>query len=201
MRGSLRVLKALLVGGVLFLFPLILMVMVLRHGVDLGKKVVKPIVAVAPVQSVAGVTLATLAAVFLLVLLALALGLFAQTALGQRIKDSLEATILGRVPGYSILKGLVGGAETVDGVGATPALAWVEDSWVYAFVMEVHADGHRTVFVPGAPSPLSGAIYFLPEDRVRPLDVPVATVMRAIRRLGVGSAESLAGRLSVRPPD
>ena len=71
---------------------------------------------------------------------------------------------------------------------------------MYAFVLEVHPDGHRTVFVPGAPSPLSGAVYFLPEDRVRLLDVPVAPVMKALRGLGIGSAALLEGRLGPRPP-
>jgi hypothetical protein len=39
-------------------------------------------------------------------------------------------------------------------------------------------------------------VYFLPEDRVRPIDVPVAAVMKAIRGLGIGSAKLLEGRLS-----
>jgi hypothetical protein len=43
-------------------------------------------------------------------------------------------------------------------------------------------------------------VYFLPEDRVRLLDVPVAPVMKALRGLGIGSAELLAGRLGPREP-
>jgi uncharacterized membrane protein len=194
------VLRATLVGGLLFVAPLILMLVVLQKGVEIAKKVVKPIVAVAPVQSVAGVAMATLAAIVLLVLLALGLGLFAQTRLGQRIREWLESLILGRVPGYAILKGLVGGMDGVEGADVKPVLAWIEESWVYALVLEVHPDGHRTVFVPATPSPLSGAIYFLPEDRLRPIDVPMAEFMKAIRRFGVGSAALVGGRLSPRPP-
>jgi uncharacterized membrane protein len=201
MKSTFRVLKATLVGGLLFMVPVILVLVVLRHGVDMAKKIVKPVVvAYAPVHSVAGVTVATLAAAGLLALIALGLGLFSQTALGRRIRDWLENTILGRVPGYAILKGLVGDTVGVDAGDVAPALAWIEESWVYAFVMEVHPDGFRTVFVPAAPSPLTGAIYFLPEDRLRPLDLPVASVMKAIHRLGVGSAALLAGRLSAKPP-
>ena len=141
--------------------------------------------------------MATLAAALLLVLIALGFGLFAQTALGARIRAWIESTIVGKVPGYSILKGILADSDGVsDAEDVTTALAWVEDCWVYAFVLEVHPDGHRTVFVPGAPSPLSGAVYFLSEDRVRPIDVPVAAVMKAIRGLGVGSAKLLEGRLS-----
>jgi uncharacterized membrane protein len=128
-------------------------------------------------------------------------GLFAQTVLGGRIRAWLEATIVGKVPGYSILKGMLADSDAVsDTADVRTALAWIEESWVYAFVLEVHADGHRTVFVPGAPSPLAGAVYFLPEDRVRLLDVPVAPVMKALRGLGIGSAVLLDGRLGPRAP-
>jgi uncharacterized membrane protein len=148
---------------------------------------------------VAGVTIATLAAAGVLLSVALLAGLAAQTSAGKKIKDWLEYTIVGRMPGYSLLKGLVGGSADLErGKQAKPVLAWIEESWVYAFVMEVHADGNRTVFVPGAPSPLSGAIYFLPEDRIRPLDASTASVMASIHRLGLGSADILEGRLGPR---
>jgi uncharacterized membrane protein len=200
MKSALRIFKATLVGGLLFMVPLILILVVLRHGVDFAKKAVEPITTHMPAASVAGVGATTLAAAAFLLVLALAFGLFAQTILGRRIRAWLEATILGRVPGYSILKGLIAGEDDFGESSAAPALAWIEESWVYAFVMEVHADGTRTVFVPAAPSPLTGAVYFLPEDRVRPLDVPVGQVMMAIRQLGAGSAKLLTGRLSPKPP-
>ena len=201
MKSALRILKATLVGGFLFMVPLILILAVLRHGIEYAKKVVKPIATLAPVDSIAGVTMVTLAAALFLALIALAFGLFAQTALGQRIRDWLESTVVGKVPGYSILKGILADSDGVSGsADVRTALAWIEESWVYAFVLEVHPDGLRTVFVPGAPSPLAGAVYFLPEDRIRLLDLPVAPVMKALRGLGVGSADLLAGRLSPRPP-
>ena len=194
MKRTLRILKATLIGGLLFMVPLILMLVVLRKGIEFAKKIVTPVAALAPVESVAGVTIVTLVAALLLVLIAMGFGLFAQTRLGRRIRDWLESTVVGKVPGYSILKGIL---ADPDGVSSTAdvktALAWIEESWVYAFVLEVHPDGNLTVFVPGAPSPLAGAVYFLPEDRVRLLDVPVAPVMKALRGLGIGSAELLAG--------
>ena len=199
MDRMLRILKATLLGGLLFMVPVILVLVVLRHGVEMTKKVVSPVVAAyAPARTVAGVTVVTLAAVGFLVLIALGLGVFAQTRFGRHARDWMEDTILGRVPGYAILKGVVGDTVGMDTGGIVPALAWVEESWVYAFVMEVHPDGQRTVFIPAAPSPLTGAIYFLPEDRVRLLDAPPAAVMKAIHRLGQGSAAIVAGRLSAR---
>lgn len=196
MKFALRFMKATLVGGFLFMVPFILLLIVLRQGIGFAKKVVGPLAARLPVSSVAGVTVVTLASVALLLLIALLAGFIAQTSAGRKTKDWLESVVVGRMPGYSLLKGLVGGsADLEDGKQATPVLAWIEESWVFAFVMEVHADGNRTVFVPGAPSPLSGTVYFLPEDRIRPIDATLASVMASIRRLGIGSADILKGQL------
>lgn len=191
-----RFVKATVVGGFLFLVPVILLLMVLGKGFQVAKKVVGPAVKHLP-DSVGGVAVLSIAAAVFLLLLALVVGLFAQTSTGRRVKDWLESTILGKIPAYSIIRGMLApsGALTETSM---PALAWVEESWVYALVMEIHDDGARTVFIPGAPNPLSGSLYFLPENRVRPLDIPLATFLKGIRSLGVGSKDVLKGRLG--PP-
>jgi uncharacterized membrane protein len=191
-----RFVKATVVGGFLFLVPLILLLVVLGKGIELAKKVVGPAVAHLP-HSVGGVAVASLAAAAFLLLLALLVGLFAQTSTGQRVKDWLESTVLGKIPAYSIVRGMLEPSGVV-GDKSKPALAWVEESWVYALVMEEHEDGHRTVFIPGAPSPMSGSLYFLPENRVRLLDLPLPAFLKEIRAMGVGSNRLLKGRLA--PP-
>jgi uncharacterized membrane protein len=75
------------------------------------------------------------------------------------------------------------------------ALAWIEESWVLAFVMERHDSALNTVFVPSAPTPAAGSIYYLPDDRIKLLDVPVQSAMACITRLGIGSREMLARAL------
>ena len=104
--------------------------------------------------------------------------------------------MLQRIPGFTLLKsmshGLVGERDTSD---VRVALAWIEESWVLAFVMERHGNGLNTVFVPSAPTPAAGAVYFLPDDRLKLLDVPVQAAMGCITRLGLGSRELVAGVL------
>ena len=199
MKTIFRFLKASVLGGLLFMVPLILLLVVLRQGVDIAKKVVAPIMKTVPVQTIGGVAVVTLAAAVVLLLIALAAGLFAQTTAGKRFRQWLENTIVGKMPGYSIIKGILGDTGALGAAtGTQPALAWVEDCWVYAFVMETHADGHRTVFIPGAPNPLSGSIYFLPEDRVRLLDVSLAAVMKVIHQMGLGSEALIKGQLEAK---
>jgi uncharacterized membrane protein len=79
------------------------------------------------------------------------------------------------------------------------ALARIEDAWLLAFIMERHDDGLLTVFVPSAPTPAVGTIYYLTEERVRRIDVPVQAAAKLIMRLGVGSAELLRGKIDPVP--
>jgi uncharacterized membrane protein len=66
--------------------------------------------------------------------------------------------------------------------------------------MERHDNGLYTVFVPSAPTPAAGAIYYLPEDRIRILDVPVSAAVGCVTRLGLGSRDLLAHEFAQRPP-
>ncbi len=68
------------------------------------------------------------------------------------------------------------------------------DGGVLFFPSGAYAGGLCTVFVPSAPTPAAGAIYYLTEDRVKLLDVPVSTAMGCIMRLGIGSHELFDSR-------
>jgi len=113
-------------------------------------------------------------------------GIVAQTRMGRALGDRLERAVLGRVPGFlkSMTRDMVGLGT---GTEVAAALARIEEAWVPSFVLERHASGLFTVFVPSAPTPLAGAIYDLTADRVKLLDVPTSAVVACIMRLGVGS--------------
>ena len=73
-----------------------------------------------------------------------------------------------------------------------PALVEIEEALVPAFIVEKHADGQFTVFVSPSPTPMAGAIYILPPERVHPVDVPLAKAMGCITKWGAGSGQWLA---------
>jgi uncharacterized membrane protein len=65
-----------------------------------------------------------------------------------------------------------------------------------AFIVEEHPSGLLTVFVPSAPTPNAGSIYYLTEQQVKRIDVPVAAAVKCIMQLGVGSRELLEGKMT-----
>ena len=55
------------------------------------------------------------------------------------------------------------------------------------------------VFVPNSPNPLSGGVFLIAADRVRPAGVSLAAAMGALRRCGTGPG-TLFGELAVTGP-
>jgi len=200
MRSFLEFLRMTFVGGAFFLLPFVLAVWLLGRALAGAARLLNPVVEWLPFESVIGVATTDIIAVLALVVVCFLAGLFARMRPGRTIAAALEDLILKKIPGYTLLKSMAReDAALTSGGRVVTALARIEEAWVLAFIMEQHDDGLLTVFVPSAPTPAVGAIYYLGEDRLRRLDVPVHVAARLIMRLGVGSREMLRGQLGPLP--
>jgi uncharacterized membrane protein len=196
MQSISRFVRATVLGGVFFLLPLALLIFVLRSVVNRVEKWIGPIVSAIDTQAVGGVAVATLVACLLIVIVCFLAGLAASTAPAKRLMAWLEDVLLGKLPPYRMLKGMMQGLTSLEtSTDMKPALARIEDAWQLAFVVERLDDGLLTVFVPQAPTPMSGSVYYLTADRVRVLDIPVARALLCVKHMGLGSKELLAGRI------
>ena len=79
--------------------------------------------------------------------------------------------------------------------GYETVLARFDDGWQIAFMVERIEDGHVAVFIPGAPSPWSGSVFLMTEDRIKPLNIPNKSVLKCIQRLGKGSNSLVQGHI------
>jgi hypothetical protein len=71
-----------------------------------------------------------------------------------------------------------------------------DDSWQIGFEIERIEGGKVALFLPGSPDPWSGSICIAEENRVTPLDLPVAAAAQMVRRLGRGANQALGDRRS-----
>jgi uncharacterized membrane protein len=140
-------------------------------------------------------------AVVFLLLLCLAIGLLVRTAVGRWVRDGLERLLLEKIPGYRLVKAFAGEGPLVEAGSRAmrPALAAIEEGQCPALVMDELADGRLVVFVPGAPAPMSGAIYLFTPDKVVYLDVPLLPFMKAISSWGLGLRELIETQPSATP--
>jgi uncharacterized membrane protein len=97
-------LKATIVGGLLFLLPVVLLLIILGQAMRLAGKVAQPISAALHVDTVAGVGGVTVLAVLVLIFISFLAGLVARTKRGNRIMRWSESSLLGGLPQYQLVK-------------------------------------------------------------------------------------------------
>ena len=112
---SLKPMTTTLIGGVVFLLPLIVALAVLGQGLALMAGVAQPVAAMFPNRQVSGVALVSLVALLLLLMLCYGAGLLARAALGRTLSASFEDRLQALYPRYTIIKGMTQGLG-VDGV-------------------------------------------------------------------------------------
>jgi hypothetical protein len=100
MKPLLIFVKSSIVGGLLFLVPLVVLVIVVAKAFDLAHRLAQPIASMLRVDSVDGVILSDLIAIASLVLLCFLAGLVARWSFGSRWVGKAEARLLWGVPGY-----------------------------------------------------------------------------------------------------
>jgi uncharacterized membrane protein len=196
MKNVFDFLKTTLLGGVLFLVPIFLIAFVVSNVLDIAGAIIEPLAAWIPVDYVGGVSVANLLAGAAIVLVCFIAGVLANAALAKKLVDWLESAVLCNVPGYEVLKSMGEGMVGIERDQAHQAvLARIAETWQIAFLVERIDGGYVAVFVPAAPNPWSGSVFFMTEDRVKSLDLSRAQLLKCLNRLGVGSNSLLAGRL------
>eukprot|EP00903_Cladosiphon_okamuranus_P004069 g4067.t1 len=183
-------LKSALITGVLIVLPawlavLLLLKVLLKIGV-----VVRPIANQMPDE----VNHPEIISLLVFCLSCLVVGILVHTGIGKVIGAALDRNLFNRVPGYQSLRGIARQFRDMEATdGFKPALIEVEDgSLAPAFLIETHASGFSTVFVPSVPTPMAGSILIMPAGRVRPIDVPVTTMMKCISKWGLAEVSRAA---------
>jgi uncharacterized membrane protein len=181
-------LRDLLVDGLLLALPLGAAAFLLLKVIGLLIKLLAPAAHLLPEGHWLGVAAVELMAVVVLFLALLLLGIFARSALGRRTAATIERIVLGKIPGYLIIKNIAQDLAKVDDQSAMrPAIVTLDDNTVLGFIVEDSADAAMlTVFIPGAPGVASGTVMLLPRTRVELLNVPFQSAMRAMKQRGLG---------------
>ena len=197
-RKVLGFVKTMILGGLLFLFPLVIVTAVVGKAFSLMVRVTEPLDDVIPTDTVADVAVVNLVAIAALLVGCFVAGLVAQSEIGRRVYRTADSNLEGIIPGYSALKARLGSAVGSEERRKTFKTIFVQfdDQGQIAFEVERLADGRVAVFLPGAPDPWSGSVLVVDADRVTPLDVEILPVSRTFKNLGRGTAAALGQEVS-----
>ena len=181
--------KTTVTGGLVFLVPVVIAVIVLGKALSITRAVISPLREFIPEATIGGVALINLLIILALVLICFAAGLLARSRPAVKIYSSLDKILL-PIPGYAFIKGFTESMDHTEGAARTlnPVLICFDD---YTQIgLEVERAGENVViYLPDAPNPWSGSVIQVRADRVKQLAIPVTQAMSSIRKIGLGLAE------------
>src|SRR5580698_6471451 len=164
--------RTTIVGGLLFLEPIVVLIVILAKAFDYAKKGLNAVFVHIPAASELSAGAVTVFSVTIVALVCFLAGLIAHTVIAQRLVNLLESSLLSKIPGYDYLKQESASALGVAEIAEHPVvLVPMEGGWQLGVQTEALSDGLVSVFVPGAPDPHSGSVFFFPTDVVRPAGI------------------------------
>lgn len=186
MKSAVQMIKATVLGGILFLVPVGVVVFLLGKLVGILRVAAEPFDGMLPVDSVMGVLVADVLALLLIFFVCFVAGLLAMHRLSGRLVDRLDSGLLSTVPAYAFIKGMTESFAKSDEMAQSflPILVRFDDYSQIAFEVERTERGNVIVYLPGAPNPWSGGVVYVEPSRVTPLDTTVADAVKNIRTLG-----------------
>lgn len=183
--------KSTILGGVLFLVPLVVVAIILQKAFEISKKVAAPLDRLIPIDSFAGVALANILAALLILVVCFVAGTVARGAWVAKHAKKLDSALVMAIPGYAIIKEMIAGVADEDGTYSDvhPVLVRFDDYDQIAFQIE-STEENCTIFLPDSPDGRSGASVIVDAARVTQLNLPTHQIMSMMRALGRGSLEA-----------
>jgi len=184
--------KTMVIGGVLFFIPLIILIVILQKAFQITAALVMPIIKLLNVTHIFGIGVEIIVAIAIILFILYLGGLISKTSRAKKAVKKIEDALLSKVPGYDMIKNM--GESFVGFEGNTSistVLARIEDAWQYGFLIEEIEGEQYAVYVPGAPNPMSGSVYILEKARIKKTNIPLQAAMKSLRGLGIGSNELL----------
>ncbi len=191
MKGIKEFCKSTIIGGLLVVLPVAISLFVLTWVSGIVRTGIGPVTTLVMENSPLQGLVVDILVIALLVVACFVVGVLVRTRLGKWIYSILEAKVLLKAPGYSLIKETVAqflGNKKSPFSSVALAQIYCNETTVSSFITDEHEDGSYTVFVPTGPNPTSGNIYHLPSKYVHPVDVPIEDTMRSIISCGAGSS-------------
>lgn len=187
--------KTTILGGLIFLLPLILLITLLGKAVSIMMKVAEPLDNLIPLESIGGIAFVNILAIAGVILACFSAGIAAKSVFGKKFFQSIEDKI-SIIPGYTLFKARMTGriGEKAGKKSLQVILVKFDDLSQIAFEIERTPSGSVVCFLPGSPDPWSGSIVIVTKDQVELIDADSNDTIKAFERIGTGISTILEKR-------
>ena len=183
-----KFIKTTIVGGIVFMVPIIIIVVIMGKAFELMLKVARPIDKLIPIESIGGIAFANLLALLAILVVCFVAGVFARSPAAKKIYKAIDNGLLA-IPGYSFIKAYTDSMKLgqAEAKSMQPVLVQFDDNSQLGFEIERLDNGQVVIYLPGAPDPWSGTVAYFGVDRVKKLELSASEAINNVRRLGRGS--------------
>ncbi len=183
-----KFIKTTIVGGIVFMVPIIVIIVILGKAFGLMLKVARPIDKLIPIESIGGIAFANLLALFAILLVCFVAGVIARSPSSKKLYKAIDHGLLA-IPGYAFIKAYTDSMKLgqAEAKSMQPVLVQFDDNSQLGFEIERLDNGQVVIYLPGAPDPWSGSVVYFSEDRVKNLEISASEAISNVRRLGRGS--------------
>lgn len=194
MKTFLTNLRNLIIAGIFFLLPIIVVFVILTKAWVELTSVGKRIVQVFGLNSFLGSGGTTVVSGLLLLAICLLCGLLMRYAFLAKFRQSVEGLLLKYLPGYETYKAMA--EEKLQHkrriLPHASALIRQQDYWQPAYIVEQDQNDDYVVFVPDIPDTAKGRILIAKADQIKILSAVAANDLDAcLRRTGKGLLSEL----------
>lgn len=182
--------KTALAGAFFVLMPLVVVLMLMGKAVSGLSELSGTVVNRLPNAGLDHLPLAMLLTIAFLVLVCYLLGRLVVPRRDVREGTWLERTVLNRVPGYQILRGMALAFVGLEGAKTIKVALLRREEKVAELVIVIEAvDDHRSViFLPESPVPMTGTVLVVDNELLELLPATTVQTLQVFTRWGGGAA-------------
>ena len=190
MKKNVSFVKTTLLGGLIFLLPVVIIVAVLGKAISIFMFLSKPIVKLLPNIFIGELAVNEIMSFIIMIMLCFLAGLSTRSSTGKSIFTWIDSEVLIFIPGYVFMKGYARNISNDDDEKTLiPVFVKLDDQSLMGFEVEKLENGLVAVYLPGSPDARSGTVAYMTEDRVERLDIDYEAAFKMLRELGRGSKQ------------
>lgn len=184
--------KTTLLGGILFLLPVVLLVTFLGKAIQIIMDVLQPIDEFLGIDTIGGIAFLNFISFVVLIFICFIAGIIAQSKPGRKFFQAIEQKLL-NIPGYAVLKARVTGNLQYSSTERSmkPVLAKIGTRQQIGFEVSRLASGKIAVFLPKSPDPWSGTLVFINEEEIEPINASIRDTLQIFESLGIDAERIL----------
>ena len=185
MKALLSFVRNTLTGGILFLLPIVLIILLLKKAHEIIYVLVDPLAQRMP-DIFFGFDGSRTVALIVLITICFLSGLMVRSAFIKRFVSTMEDRLLIHLPGYALIKSATAGALGKDDQnGLMPIITNEEGKTKVGFLVEEQGV-HCVVFFPEPVNSNSGEVVIMSSADIRRLDIPANKVTKSMKQFGKG---------------